>query len=161
MLGATAVHAQRPLAVGPQRESLVARLLPDGAYDLTLTPATLDQRSLTSARPIALSAQVAHNGSSVTITTSDGLVLNGTSSATHLKVSGPVQRSTLTLELGGSSANASGTFALVGRAGRQLGGTVTVAPAPKYSARTSKHGCSGFWDCVETITGYDWRTIFG
>lgn len=160
-LGATAAHAQRPATPIPQRQLAVAMLLPDGAYDLTLTPATFDQRSLASAPPIALSARIAHNGTSVTMTTSDGLTLSGTSSVTHLKASGPVQHSTLTLELGGRGTAASGTFALVGRAGRQMNGTVTVVPAPRYMTHTAKQGCSGFWDCVKTITGYDWSTIFG
>lgn len=161
-LAASTAGAQRTAPAAAQRPIAVALLLPDGAYALTLTPATLDQRSIASVQPIALSAQVVHTGTAVAITTTDGLTLDGTSSATHLKASGPMQHSMLTLELGGSGSSASGTFALVSRAGRQLGGTVTVAPAPRYQAHTSKRGgCSGLWDCVKTITGYDWSTIFG
>lgn len=148
-----------PMAVRPVA---AAQLLPTGAYDLTLTPATGDTRPLSGAAPIELSAQVASNGMETTITTSDGLVLRGASSPTHLKASGPVHGAELTLELGGSGTQASGTWILRGKAAHQVTGTVTVAPAPRYQAHTSKQGgCSGFFDCVSQITGYAWKTIFG
>ena len=148
------VVAQRPVA-----PELV--LLPDGAYQLTLTPASRDQRTLPATPPIVLGASVTHAGSAVTVTTSDGMTLHGSASASHLKASGAVQASTLTVELGGSAATASGTFLLAGRGGHQLTGTAVVGPAPHVLAHTSKPGgCHGFWDCVKTITGFDW-SVFG
>jgi len=148
-----------PLTVRPVA---TAQLLPAGAYDLTLTPATGDTRPLSGAAPIQLSAQVASNGMETTITTSDGLVLRGASSPTHLKASGPVHGAELTLELGGSATQASGTWILRGKTAHQVTGTVTVAPAPRYQTHTAKRGgCSGFYDCVSQVTGYVWSTIFG
>lgn len=139
-----------------------AVLLPTGAYELTLTPATADSRALTGAAPIPLTAQVVHAGAETTITTSDSITLHGASSATHLKASGAVHGATLTLELGGSGSQASGTWVLRGRGTHQATGTVTVAPPPRYQTHTAKRGgCSGFWDCVKQVTGYDWGSFFG
>jgi hypothetical protein len=105
-------------------------------------------------------AQVTRDGTGVTIATSDGMTLHGAASASHLKASGAVQASTLTLELGGSGASASGTFLLAGHGGHELTGTAVVGAAPRMIAHTSKSGCHGFWDCVKTITGFDW-SVFG
>lgn len=150
---ATAPVAARPIA---------APLLPAGAYELTLTPATGDARPLTGAAPITLSAQVTSSGTQTTITTSDGMTLQGASSPTHLRASGPVHGATLTLEVGGSGTQASGTWLLRGKGAHQVTGTVSIAPAPRYQTRTAKEGgCSGFFDCVSQVTGYAWKTIFG
>lgn len=138
------------------------QFLPDGAYELTMTPATGDSRVMTGARPFQIDAQIVHAGAETTITTSDGVTLRGASSPTHLKASGPVHGATLTLELGGSGTQASGTWMLRGRGEHQVTGTVTVAPPPRYQTHTSKQGgCSGFFDCVSQVTGYAWKTIFG
>lgn len=147
------VATQRPMV-----QQIV--LLPDGAYQLTLTPAWLEQRAVQNAQPIVLDAQVTHSGGNVTVTTADGMSLKGSASASHLKASGAVQASTLTLELGGSGTTASGTFKLVGHNAHELAGTAVVSPAPRMVAHTSKSGCHGFWDCVKTITGFDW-SVFG
>lgn len=156
------VSAQGRVTSPPATHAAIASLLPDGAYELTLTPATGDSRAFAGAKPFRISAQIAHVGTQTTITTSDGVTLRGASSPTHLKASGPVHGATLTLELGGSEAQASGTWVLRGKGEHQVTGTVTVAPSPRYQAHTAKQGgCSGFFDCVSQITGYTWKTIFG
>src|SRR6185312_7752014 len=94
------VTAQGRVPSPPLAHPAIASLLPDGAYELTLTPATGDSRAFASARPFQISAQVAHAGTETTITTSDGVTLRGASSPTHLKASGPVHGATLTVELG-------------------------------------------------------------
>lgn len=161
LLTPAATHAQArtpPLRSAPAE----AQLLPSGTYELILTPATADSHPFTNAAPIPLTAQVVHAGAGTTITTSDSITLRGASSATHLKASGAVHGATLTLELGGSGTQASGTWSLRGRGTHQAAGTVTVALAPRYQARTSKRGgCSGFFDCVKQVTGYDWGSFFG
>lgn len=145
-------------------QSLVARrppLLPDGAYQLTLTPASRDQHTLPGVRPIVVGARVTHTGDDVTVATSDGMTLHGSASVSHLKVSGAVATSTLTLELGGSGATASGVFRLAGHGGHELTGTAVVGPPARMVAHTSRSGgCHGFWDCVKEITGFDW-SVFG
>jgi hypothetical protein len=158
----TVVSAQGRVTSPPIAHPAIASLLPDGAYEMTLTPATGDSRAFASAKPFQIGAQIAHAGTETTITTSDGMTLRGASSPTHLKASGPVRGATLTLELGGSGAQASGTWTLRGKGEHQVTGTVTVAPSPRYQAHTAKQGgCSGFFDCVSQITGYAWKTIFG
>jgi hypothetical protein len=156
--------AQRGATPAPAvaQSARAAVLLPDGAYLLTMTPATGDSRAFTTAAPIQIAAQAVHSGMETTITTNDGVVLRGASSATHLKASGPGHGARLTLELGGSGTEASGTWLLRGQGAHQVTGTVTVAPAPRYQTRTSKQGgCSGFFDCLTQVTGYAWKTIFG
>lgn len=156
------VSAQGRVAPAPPAHATIASLLPDGAYELTLTPATGDSRALANAKPFQLSAQIAHTATETVITTGDGLTLRGASSPTHLKASGAVHGAELTIELGGSGTQASGTWILHGKSAHQVTGTVTVTPAPRFQAHTSKQGgCSGFFDCVSQITGYTWKTIFG
>lgn len=156
------VRSTTPSVPVAARQIQGAQLLPTGAYELTLTPATGDSRPLSGAAPIQLAAQVTRTATETTITTSDGLVLRGASSAAHLKAAGPVHGATLTLELGGSGTQASGTWMLRGKGEHQVTGTVTVAPPPRYQAHTAKQGgCSGFFDCVSQVTGYAWKTIFG
>lgn len=158
----TVVSAQGRATSPPLARPAIASLLPDGAYELTLTPATGDSRAFAGAKPFEVSAQIVHAGTETTITTSDGLVLRGASSAAHLKASGPVHGATLTLEVGGSATQASGTWLLRGSGAHQVTGTVSIAAAPRYQAHTAKQGgCSGFFDCVSQITGYTWKTIFG
>ena len=140
-----------------QRAAL-APLLPDGAYLLTLTPAAMGTTPIQSAQPIVVGAQVAHTGSGVTITMSDGTTLSGAASITHIKASGPVHASTMTVEVGGSGTSASGTFLVAGTANHKLSGTASLAPAPRAMARTEKSGgCDGIWDCIKTITGTSWH----
>lgn len=159
VLAASPVHAQAHAAQAAG-EQIVPPLLPDGTYDLTLTPASVQQRVLTSAPQITITAQVAHFGADVTIITSDGMLLHGVASPTHLKATGAVQRSALTLELGGSRTNASGTLLLAAPTGQHLTGTATVAPASQHTARSPTPRCTGFWACVKSIAGFDW-SVFG
>ena len=157
--GATLGAQTKPLQAPPvlQRAAL-AGLLPDGAYVLTLTPAAMGAASLQSAQTIVVGAQVAHSGNGVTITTSDGTALTGTASVNHIKASGPVHASTMTVEVGGSGTTASGTFLVAGAANHKLSGTASLAPAPHANAHTEKSGgCSGIWDCIKTITGTSWH----
>ena len=160
VLGARRANAQSRPAAAPSTPP-TAPLLPDGVYEFTLTPASVQQRVLASAPPITVDAQVTHDATEATIITVDGMTLRGGSSATHLKASGAVQRSTLTLELGGSGTSASGTFLLAAPGAQRLTGTATVVPASREQTRAASRGsCSGFWTCVKAIRGYDW-SVFG
>jgi hypothetical protein len=143
-----------------QRPTLTP-LLPDGRYVLTLTPAAMGSVALKSTQPIVVGAQVAHSGSSVSVTTSDGTALNGTGSVNHIKVSGSMNTSIMTVELGGTGTNASGTFLVAGSANHNLTGTASMAPAPHANAHTENGGgCDGIWDCIKVITGISWH-FFG
>lgn len=147
--------------LAPATAAAQMQLLPPGAYELTLTPATGDSRALTGAAPIRLDAYVIHTGAETTITTSDSITLRGASSATHLKASGPMHGAVLTLELGGSGAQASGTWLLRGRGTHQVTGTVTVASASGHPTRPVRRSdCVGFRDCVRHVAGYDWNSFF-
>lgn len=159
VLGVRRADAQsRPVVTPPK--SAATPLLPDGVYEFTLTPASVQQRVLASAPPITVDAQVTHGATDATIITVDGMTLRGGSSPTHLKASGPVQRSTLTVELGGSGTNASGTFLLASPEGQRLTGTATVVPASRDQTHAASRGsCTGFWMCVKAIKGYDWSAF--
>lgn len=161
-LAARSAHAQTHPAPAQLQRPVATPLLPDGAYELTMTPAASDAHAFTNAAPFQVEAQVVHAGLETVMTTSDSITLRGASSAMHLKASGPVHGAMLTLEVGGSGTQASGTWLLRGKTDHQLTGTVTIAPAPRYQTHTSKQGgCSGFFDCVSQITGYVMKTVFG
>lgn len=153
-LGAQVLRA--PTAVAQRHVATEILLLPDGGYVLTLTPAALKEKSSTShaPAPMELDVDVMHSGGSVTVTVSDGTVLTGTASASHLKTSGLVKASTLTVEVGGTGSTAGGTFVFAGHGANRIAGTAAFAPAPRRAAHKKSGGmggCSGLVSCASMI----------
>lgn len=136
-----------------------SQLLPNGAYQFSFTPATVRGKRVARSSTVQMSGQVSHTGTQVTITMEDSTTFHGAASSTHLKAAGQLQGQPISIELGGSSGQASGTWSA---GGQRLTGTVTVAPAPRYQTHTAKQGgCNSIKSCVEQWTGFSWSTIFG
>lgn len=154
-VGAQVARSPAPIVQKRPMPSMV--LLPNGSYVMTLTAAALKSKSSTTSsapQPMELDADIVHNGSSVTVTMSDGTVLTGTGSASHLKASGPVKNSTLSIEVGGTGSSAGGTFLFAGHGTNRISGTAAMAPAPRLAAHKKSGGmggCNSLMSCASMM----------
>ncbi len=143
-----------------------------GLYLLTMTaaiPAPTRELSAADAptapasgapRSTELRLLLARTRDAITLSEGGVVVLRGAVHGEEISLEGGRGKGTLAIRLRSADnvALATGSFTANPAHGPVLHGAAQLVPAPATAPRAeTRRGCSGFWDCVKLITGYDWE----